>query len=108
MIEFVVMVVKLLGLFIRKGMAAVENALCGLGSIPPMPPKHPRPGPPAAQKPKPRKYRLVPDVKGTYTLERYNEEAEDYMCEKLHIMPSDADAYIKQLERKTFYYREVD
>lgn len=102
---------KLLLLYVREAKRAVENHLTnGPGVVPPPPRKMPttkRPAPPKGQekKPKPRKYRLVPNSKGTYTLERYDRGMEMYICERVNVTPHQADEAIAHLERGTIYYR---
>lgn len=107
-------VVKLLRLYLRK----VAGGFSFIGGVPPMPyspqrptpmPRTKRPEPPKGQdpKPKPDRFRLVPNTKGTYTLEQYNEYAEDYICKRVNVTPQEADESISNLERETIYYREL-
>ena len=103
-------ITELLVLCAKKYLGALGRVLGfmfdGSSVVPPPPmPRTKRPAPPKGQegkKPKPRKYKLVPNAKGTYTLEMYNEEAECYLAEKINIeCKEEAQLYIRNLERPT-------
>ena len=100
---------KLLGLLLIKVSHTFMRSSIGT-MRPPSIPKTKRPAPPKGQqpKPKPRKYRLVPNSQGTYTLEQLSSDTEMYWPKKVGIKPEEADAIIKNLERDTIYYREKE
>jgi hypothetical protein len=54
----------------------------------------------------PPKWRLVPDERGTYTLEKWHSDISMYMCETVGVTPEKADEQIANMEGKTLYYRE--
>lgn len=56
---------------------------------------------------KPPKWRLVPDKRGTYTLEKLD-SLNGYLCEAVRVSPEEADKIIERLDRKILYYREKD
>jgi len=53
-----------------------------------------------------QKYRLIPDAKGTYTLEKWYYDIKMYLAIGVRLTPEKADRVIKNLERDTIYYRE--
>ena len=59
--------------------------------------------PPVFKKPK---YRLVPDSRGTHTLEKWHGDVSLYLCEEVHVTKESADKFIANLERDKIYYRE--
>ena len=56
--------------------------------------------------PEPPKWRLVPDGRGTYTLEEWTGPLVRYRCREVRVTPDEAGELIKQLDRDTLYYRE--
>lgn len=56
----------------------------------------------------PNKWRLVPDSRGTYTLEMYSDDLGIYLAESVRVTPEEADKQISRLEGKILYYRESE
>lgn len=52
------------------------------------------------------KYRLEPDDRGTYTLQRYDDFTSCWDTVSVSVRPEEADERIKSLEREAIYYRE--
>lgn len=52
------------------------------------------------------KYRLVPDVYGTYTLEEYSTSSGMYLSVHPRVTPEEADKCIKHIEKDIIYYRD--
>ena len=61
-------------------------------------------------KPKPIKvippYILVPDEFGTYTLEYWEPNVGVYLCKAVWLQQDEAEAMLKNLSRKTLYWKE--
>ena len=54
-----------------------------------------------------KKYKLVPDKDGTYTLKMWIPGIKMYLTEAVYVTPERADGIIKNLEREVIYYRQV-
>lgn len=52
------------------------------------------------------RYRLVPNARGSYNLERWNDSVQMYLTKEVHVTPEKADEVIANLEKPAVYYRE--
>lgn len=52
------------------------------------------------------RWRLVPNARGTYSLEEWNGAIIGYICKEAGVTLEEADKKIQSLEREIVYYRE--